>query len=424
MNDTRAKGILLVVEEPKDRGYSEFFKRELEEIVRSVDLEPLYTFECKVRNPFYRYYLGKGKVQEIKDFILQNPSTSFVVFNVEITPSQQRNLEDFWQIPVYTKNGIIHEIFARRARTAQGRIKVELARLRYELSRLSGKGNELSRLGGGIGTRGPGEQKIEVERRKIKDRLALLRRELKKIQQQMETQRIARAKKGIPQVAIVGYTNAGKSTLFNALTKSRTYIADKMFATLDPAAKKGYVPEVGEVVFIDTVGFIRNMPPTIKDAFRATLEEIREADLVLEVVDISDPDYVLHLQTIHETLREINFHECPQIIVFNKIDLVQEIPFIASEIKNDYPCLFLSAKNKTGIEKLLNEIAVCLKPLMSHLSIEVAYEKLPLLEKEIYRQGYIKDIRPKSSQKVILECLVRKEALSRIRSILEPVRYR
>ncbi|MEN3185542.1 MAG: GTPase HflX [Atribacterota bacterium] len=418
MSGARAKGVLLVVQETKDIVSSEFSRRELEEIVRSADLEPLYIFEYKVKNPFYRYYLGKGKAQEIKDFILQNPSVSFAVFSVEITPSQQRNLEDLWQVPVYTKNGIIHEIFAQRARTAQGRVKVELARLRYELSRLSGRGREFSRLGGGIGTRGPGEQKIEIERRKIKDRLALLRRELKKIQQRTETQRIARVERGIPQVAIVGYTNAGKSTLFNVLTKSRTYVADKMFATLDPAAKKGYLPEVGEVIFIDTVGFIHNMPSTIKDAFRATLEEIREADLVLEVVDISDPDYDLHLRTIHETLREINFHECPQIVVFNKIDLLGEIPFIASETKNTYPCLFISAKNKIGIEELFREIAIHLQPLMSCLSIEVAYEKLPLLEKEIYRQGYIKDIRPKSSKNVVLECLVRKEALPRIRSIL------
>jgi len=407
-----------MVEEPRGKDSFEFIRRELVEIVRSAGLDLLSIFDCKVKNPFYRYYLGKGKVQEIKEFILRNPLVGFVVFNVEITPSQQRNLEDFWGVPVYTKNGIVHEIFAQRARTAQGRIKVELAKLRYELSRLSGKGPELSRLGGGIGTRGPGEQKIEVERRKIKDRIAYLYRELQKIQRQRETQRSARTRKGIPQVAIVGYTNAGKSTLFNVLTKSSTYVAGKMFATLDPTAKRGYIPEIGEVIFIDTVGFIRDMPSTIKDAFRATLEEVREADLVLEVVDISDPDHRIHLQTIHEVLREIDFHQCPQIIVFNKVDLVTEIPFIESEIKNNYPYLFLSAKNKIGLEKLLREIAANLRPVMSHLSIEVEYEKLPLLEKEIYRQGYIKSIRPKNPKQVILECLVRKEALPRIHSIL------
>ena len=418
MNLPHEKGILLMVEEPRGKDSFEFMRRELVEIVRSAGLDLLSIFDCKVRNPFYRYYLGKGKVQEIKEFILRNPLVGFVVFNVEITPSQQRNLEDFWGVPVYTKNGIVHEIFAQRARTAQGRIKVELAKLRYELSRLSGKGPELSRLGGGIGTRGPGEQKIEVERRKIKDRIAYLYRELQKIQRQRETQRSARTRKGIPQVAIVGYTNAGKSTLFNVLTKSSTYVAGKMFATLDPTAKRGYIPEIGEVIFIDTVGFIRDMPSTIKDAFRATLEEVREADLVLEVVDISDPDHRIHLQTIHEVLREIDFHQCPQIIVFNKVDLVTEIPFIESEIKNNYPYLFLSAKNKIGLEKLLREIAANLRPVMSHLSIEVEYEKLPLLEKEIYRQGYIKSIRPKNPKQVILECLVRKEALPRIHSIL------
>jgi GTP-binding protein HflX len=418
MNLPHEKGILLMVEEPRGKDSFEFIRRELVEIVRSAGLDLLSIFDCKVKNPFYRYYLGKGKVQEIKEFILRNPLVGFVVFNVEITPSQQRNLEDFWGVPVYTKNGIVHEIFAQRARTAQGRIKVELAKLRYELSRLSGKGPELSRLGGGIGTRGPGEQKIEVERRKIKDRIAYLYRELQKIQRQRETQRSARTRKGIPQVAIVGYTNAGKSTLFNVLTKSSTYVAGKMFATLDPTAKRGYIPEIGEVIFIDTVGFIRDMPSTIKDAFRATLEEVREADLVLEVVDISDPDHRIHLQTIHEVLREIDFHQCPQIIVFNKVDLVTEIPFIESEIKNNYPYLFLSAKNKIGLEKLLREIAANLRPVMSHLSIEVEYEKLPLLEKEIYRQGYIKSIRPKNPKQVILECLVRKEALPRIHSIL------
>jgi len=418
MNLPREKGILLVVEEPRGKDSFEFMRRELVEIVRSAGLDLLSILDCKVRNPFYRYYLGKGKVQEIREFILQNPRIGFVVFNVEITPSQQRNLEDFWGVPVYTKNAIVHEIFAQRARTAQGRIKVELAKLRYELSRLSGKGPELSRLGGGIGTRGPGEQKIEVERRKIKDRIAYLHRELQKIQRQRETQRSARARKGIPQIAIVGYTNAGKSTLFNVLTKSRNYVAGKMFATLDPTVKRGYIPEIGDVIFIDTVGFIRDMPSTIKDAFRATLEEIREADLVLEVVDISDPDHRIHLQTIHEVLREIDFHQCPQIIVFNKVDLVTEIPFIESEIKNNYPYLFLSAKNKIGLEKLLHEIAANLRPLMSHLSIEVEYEKLPLLEKEIYRQGYIKSIQPKNPKRVILECLVRKEALPWIHSIL------
>ncbi|MGQ9747692.1 MAG: GTPase HflX [Candidatus Caldatribacteriaceae bacterium] len=415
---TKQAGILLVIEDPKDKDSLKFVRKELVEIVESVGLDVFSVLDCRVKNPFYRYYLGKGKVQEIKEMLLRNPAICFVVFSTEITPSQQRNLEEFWRVPVHTKNALVHEIFAQRARTAQGRIKVELAKLRYQFSRLSGKGAELSRLGGGIGTRGPGEQKIEVERRKIKDRIASLRKELQRIHRQMETQRSARIKKGIPQVAIVGYTNAGKSTLFNVLTKSKTYVEKKMFATLDPTAKKGYVPEIGEVIFVDTVGFIRDMPTTIKEAFRATFEEICTADLVLLVVDISDPNHRLHLQTIREILQDMNFSDCPQIVVFNKIDLISEIPFIGNEIKGSCPHLFLSAKNRIGIEELLAQIALSLKPLMSDLSIEIEYEKLPLLEKEIYRQGYIKNIRWKNPRKIILECSIRKESLARVHSIL------
>ncbi len=418
MDLTHNKGILILIEDANNQNLWESQKRELIEIARSAGLEILEVVKCRVKHPFYRYYIGKGKVQEIREFLKENPSINFTLFSVEITPSQQRNLEETWEVPVYTKDEIIHEIFAQRAHTAQGKIKVELAKLRYKLSRLTGKGNQLSRLGGGIGTRGPGEQKIEVERRKIRDRITFLRRTLKTIEKQMEIQRSSRLQKGIPQIAIVGYTNAGKSTLFNVLTRSQVYVESRMFATLDPTAKRGYISGIGEVIFIDTVGFIRTMPPTIKEAFRATLEEIKEADLILEIIDIADPDYRFHFQTIHETLREIGLQEYPRIIVFNKIDLLPNLPFIDSELRNNYPHAFISAKNKINLDALIEKISLCLQPLMSYVSIEIEYSKLPLVEREIYHQGYIKNVKPTSPERILLECFVRKEALPRIRALL------
>jgi len=277
-------GILVFVERPPFSEPFEPLVEEMVEIARSAGRSITLVVPCRVRNPFPRYYLSRGKVEEIRELIAAH-APDFVLINIEITPSQQRNLEEAWGIPVCTKQAVIHEIFAQRARTAQGKIKVELARLRYELSRLTGKGTELSRTGGGIGTRGPGEQKIEVERRKIKDRIAFLTRELRRIEQQAFTQKGLRRKLGVLQVAIVGYTNAGKSTLMNALTGSRVYAGARMFATLDPTSRRLFVPGIGDVILIDTVGFIREMPETIKDAFRSTLEEVKEADVILEVID-------------------------------------------------------------------------------------------------------------------------------------------
>lgn len=304
------RGILVLVDQGNNRSFSswEGEKREIEEVAWSAGWKILAEVESRVKKPFYKYYLGKGKVEEIKSLIEDNPEANFILFNVEITPSQQRNLEETWQVPVYTKNALIHEIFAQRARTAQGKIKVELAQLRYQLSRLTGKGRELSQTGGGIGTRGPGEQKIEVERRKIKDRIAHLNRELQKIERQRDVQKNLRRARKIPNVALVGYTNAGKSTLLNALTGSQVYVEKKMFATLDPTTRKLFIPGVGETLFTDTVGFIRQMPTTIKDAFRATLEEIKDADLILEVIDISDEDYYLHFQVINQILEELGIN--------------------------------------------------------------------------------------------------------------------
>ena len=415
------RGILVLVDQGNNRSFSswEGEKREIEEVAWSAGWKILAEVESRVKKPFYKYYLGKGKVEEIKSLIEDNPEANFILFNVEITPSQQRNLEETWQVPVYTKNALIHEIFAQRARTAQGKIKVELAQLRYQLSRLTGKGRELSQTGGGIGTRGPGEQKIEVERRKIKDRIAHLNRELQKIERQRDVQKNLRRARKIPNVALVGYTNAGKSTLLNALTGSQVYVEKKMFATLDPTTRKLFIPGVGETLFTDTVGFIRQMPTTIKDAFRATLEEIKDADLILEVIDISDEDYYLHFQVINQILEDLGINNSPRILVFNKIDLLQSPLVLEREIEENYVYAFISAQKTTGLKELKEKISLSLQHEVRHLCLQVNHSQLPLIQEEIYQQGYIEELKTMKDGEVMIKCVVRKEAAAKICDLSE-----
>lgn len=414
---TEEKGLLVFVECPPFSASSDLLKREILEIAHSAGRNTPLSVSCRVKNPFPRYYLGRGKVEEIRRLV-EEQSLNFVLINVEITPSQQRNLEEVWGVPVYTKYAVVHEIFAKRARTAQGKIKVELARLRYELSRLTGKGENLSRLGGGIGTRGPGEQKIEVERRKIKNHIASLARELKRIERQTLTQRASRKKSGVLQIAVVGYTNAGKSTLLNALTRAKIYAEERMFATLDPTARRLFVPEVGEVVIVDTVGFIREMPETIKEAFFSTLEEVKEADLVLEVLDISDPDYLTHFRVVNETLGEIGAENCPKILVLNKVDLLEELPLLEPEIRTAYPYVFVSALKRSGLRELLEAISSALQPRVTKIHFEIPLEKLHSVRQQIRFRGYIKDLRPLEDGKIALDCVIQRELLGRISSFV------
>lgn len=409
-------GLLLFVEQPSVSDSQEILLREMLEIARSAGRSIACVMSCKVRHPFSRYYFGKGKVAEVGTVVAER-SLDFVLTNVEITPSQQRNLEEAWNVPVYTKYAVIHEIFARRARTAQGKIKVELARLRYELSRLTGKGVELSRTGGGIGTRGPGEQKIEVERRKIKSRIAFLTKELQRIEKQNEVRKAFRKKSGVFEIAIVGYTNAGKSTLLNALTKADVYAADQMFATLDPVARKLFISGVGEVVFVDTVGFIREMPETIKDAFRSTLEEIRDADLILEVIDVSDPDYSNHFRVVTETLNEIGVGNCPRILVLNKIDLLEELPFLDYDMRAQ-PHVFISAYRRIGLENLLREITRVLQPALTAVRLEVPPERLALVQQKIYSHGYIRNFEALEDGTFVLDCIVQRDSVAKLYALL------
>ncbi len=267
--------------------------------------------------------VGSGKVEELKQ-LCDDTAAEVVVFDDELSPAQQRNLEDRLERKTVDRTQLILDIFARRARTREGRLQVELAQLEYLLPRLAGKGVLLSRLGGGIGTRGPGETKLETDRRRIRQRIQVIRREIERVRRERHTRRQARGRREVPVVALVGYTNAGKSTLFNALTRAEAVVSDQLFMTLDPLVRTVRLGGGREFLLVDTVGFIQKLPHALVAAFRATLEEVTEADLLLHVVDASAPGVEEREAAVVAVLREIGASERPQLLVLNKVDRAPE----------------------------------------------------------------------------------------------------
>ncbi len=296
-------------------------------------------------------YIGKGKIDEVRE-LAESLGATGVVCDDELSPAQLKNLEDALKLKVMDRTMLILDIFAQHAVTKEGKIQVELAQLKYRSTRLIGMRNSLSRLGGGIGTRGPGEKKLEVDRRLIRDRISQLNRELAEVKQVRETTRELRNKNAIPVVAIVGYTNAGKSTLLNHLTGAGVLEEDKLFATLDPTTRNVVLPGGEQILLTDTVGFIRKLPHHLIDAFRSTLEEAKYADIILHVVDSSNPSAYKHMHVVYETLKSLGIKEKPIITLFNKQDLI-----ISDNIIKDFKAertLKISAKADMGLEELLN----------------------------------------------------------------------
>ncbi len=301
-----------------------------------------------------RTYIGSGKLEEVRDRVRAENLTT-VLFDDELKPSQQRNIEKYLDVKVLDRTALILDIFAKRAHTAEGKLQVELAQLSYLLPRLRGKGVELSKLAGGIGTKGPGETKLESDRRRIQDRISKLKSRLKDLSLKRGVQRKSRKRGEVATVSLVGYTNAGKSSLLNALTKSDVGVADKLFATLDPTARKLRLPSGRQVVMTDTVGFIRKLPHQLVSAFQSTLDEVREADLLLHVKDVSSSEMGTHAEAVESVLSEIGASDIPRLDVLNKVDKIRTDDIRINE-SGASTGLFVSAKTKSGLDRLLGEI--------------------------------------------------------------------
>ena len=324
---------------------------ELERLAETAGGQVVAVLSQRRDTPDPRTYLGKGKVEELQG-VIERGQASLLIIDGDVSPSQQRNLEKILEVQVLDRTGLILDIFARRAQTAEGKLQVELAQLEYLLPRLANMWTHLSRIRGGIGLRGPGETQLEVDRRQVRARIALLQRKVEEIRRRREVQRSHRAQSQIPLVSLVGYTNAGKSTLLNALSGADVFVEDKLFATLDPTTRDVTFPNGLRVLVSDTVGFIRNLPHQLVAAFRATLEEVRSADLIVHVVDASNPAWVEQVETVDEVLNELDATGKLTVMAFNKIDQVEDLDVLRQLAQRFPHSVFLEAKTGEGIADL------------------------------------------------------------------------
>ena len=319
-------------------------------------------------------YIGRGKLKEINE-LLNAHGAQLVIFDDELTPAQLRNLEDALGVKVIDRTQLILDIFAQRARTKEAQLQVELAQQQHLLPRLAGRGTSLSRLGGGIGTRGPGETKLETDRRRIRQRIAFLRREIDEIRSQRSLQRRIRQKNAVPVVALVGYTNAGKSTLLNRLTGAGVLAEDQVFTTLDPTIRRWELPTSGQpVLFVDTVGFIRKLPHALVAAFRATLEEVMEADVLIHVVDAAAYNTEAQRQAVLEVLQELGWAGQPLITAFNKVDTLARRAAISSLLAKIPDSIAISALTGAGLEGLFELLERKLGERLIYDTYEIPYE--------------------------------------------------
>lgn len=355
---------------------------ELAELTATAGAEVVGTATQKKEAPDKATCLGSGRAEELAVQCAAE-DIDLVIMDRELSPTQLRNLEEIFPCRVIDRTALILDIFAGRARSAEGRLQVELAQLQYRLPRLAGQGTSLSRLGGGIGTRGPGETQLESDRRHIRRRIGAIREQLTKVESQRKLRRDRRRKDGIPTVAIVGYTNAGKSTLLNRLTDAGVLAENKLFATLDPTARALRLPDGREIMLVDTVGFVRRLPHQLVQAFHSTLEEAVEADVILNICDASSPHAAEHLQVTGDLLAELGCGDTPVLQVMNKCDLV---PDIAEQ--TDRRCLYISAATGAGIPELLQAVTMALPPDRRKVKLLLPFSKGALAE-QCRREGSV-----------------------------------
>lgn len=333
---------------------------EFEELVRSSGSDPVCFIKGSRKSPDARTFAGQGKLEEIAQAVREHQA-ELVLFNHTLSPSQERNLEKALKCRVLDRTGLILDIFAQRARTYEGKLQVELAQLQHAVTRLKRGWTHLDRQKGGVNLRGAGETQLEMDQRMIGQRMKQINKSLEKVRLQREQGRRSRKRAEVPVVSLVGYTNAGKSTLFNAMTAADIYAADQLFATLDATLRKIQVPSFGESILVDTVGFISHLPHKLVQAFRATLEETSQADLLLHVVDISNDNHDYYIEQVHEVLTEIGADEVPTIQVLNKIDCLDGMQPRVDRNEDGSPArVWVSAKNGLGLDLLLEAISECL----------------------------------------------------------------
>lgn len=347
-------------------GFEDESLSEFKELVKSSGAEPVAVVTGSRSVPHPRYFVGTGKADEIRDAVIREEA-DVVLFNHELSPAQERNLEVLFKCQVLDRTGLILDIFAQRARSHEGQLQVELAQLRHLSTRLIRGWTHLERQKGGIGLRGPGETQLETDRRLIGHRITTLNSRLEKVEKQREQGRRSRKKADVPTVSLVGYTNAGKSTLFNQLTNAKVYAADQLFATLDPTLRKVKLPAGFPIVLADTVGFIRQLPHDLVAAFRSTLKETQDADLLLQVVDASSDERDENMKQVNLVLEEIGAEDRPQLLVFNKIDLMEDMsPRIDRDEAGQPIRVWLSALTGEGLDLLFAAITERLNTDMIH----------------------------------------------------------
>jgi len=364
---------------------------ELAELAESAGAQVAGVVTQHREHPTAPFYIGKGKAEHVASLCRQEAVTS-VIFDDELSPAQSRNLEQLTASKVLDRTQLILDIFAQRARSREGRLQIELAQLQYLLPRLTRMWNHLSRQTGGIGTRGPGETQLEVDRRRVQERIAKLERELEEVRKHRGIQREGRRRHHWPVAAVVGYTNAGKSTFLNRMTGADVIAADQLFATLDPTTRQFVLPNRQKMLLTDTVGFIRKLPHTLIEAFKATLEEVHEADLLIHVVDISHPQFLEQMAAVDRVVKELDAHGKQTLTVFNKIDLLADRDVMAMQLARIPSSVAISARTGEGIPQLVEE----LENQLSAWRLRGVY-RIPLADTatvaEMHRVGHVLEIR-------------------------------
>lgn len=386
----RALLVTIKLKSQRDNWRLEDIAEELEELTVTSGAEVVDNITCLCDKPTPNFFIGRGKTQELA-ILCEEENIDTVIFSHDLSGTQQRNLEEVINKKTIDRTQLILDIFARHARSPEGKMQVELAQLQYLMPRLVGKGIMLSRLGGGIGTRGPGEKKLEVDRRRIRKRIDKLKDDLIHLVLHRKTLRKKRKEHAVPTVGLVGYTNAGKSTLINALTGANQFVHSSLFTTLDPLSKSLSLPNGENIIISDTVGFLHNLPHHLIEAFKATLEEIVQADLLVHVLDVSHRRVYEHAQAVASVLKELGADKKPTITALNKIDLLDDQAWLG-KLKEDFSnSVPISAKLKQNLDVLLEKIQENFTRLMTRLTLILPHSRMDLIDL-FYRQGRVEEI--------------------------------